>query len=84
MDSYNIAYLAKQALLMSLILSAPVVAVASTVGLLFSLFQALTQIQDQTLSFAIKLTSVMVVLYTTADWVAGKLYAYTVMLYNAI
>jgi len=81
---YNVAYLAKQALFLSLVLSLPVVAVASIVGLMFSLFQALTQIQDQTLSFAIKLSAVMVVLYTTADWVAGKLYAYTVMLYNAI
>jgi type III secretion protein S len=84
MDTFNVAYIAKQALLMSLVLSAPVVAVASIVGLLFSLFQALTQIQDQTVSFAIKLTSVMVVIYATADWTAGKLYAFTIMLYNSI
>lgn len=81
---YNIAYIAKQALILSLALSAPVVLVASIVGLLFSLFQALTQIQDQTLSFAIKLAAVMGVLYMSVDWIAGKLHSYTIMLYSFI
>ena len=58
--NYDVIYIAKQALVLSLVLSLPVVLVASMIGLLFSLFQALTQIQDQTLSFAIKLIFIMI------------------------
>jgi type III secretion protein S len=80
--NYDIIYLAKQALILSLLLSLPVVAIASVVGLLFSMFQALTQIQDQTLSFAIKLVFIMLVLYFSIDWMSSKLYRYTLLLYG--
>lgn len=82
--NYDVVYIAKQALVLSLVLSLPVVMVASVVGLLFSLFQALTQIQDQTLAFAIKLIFIMAMLYFTIDWIAGRLYAYTIIIYNSI
>ena len=48
--------------------------VASVVGTLFSLFQALTQIQEQTLSFGIKLIAVMATLALSARWIGGELY----------
>ncbi len=82
--NYDVIYISKQALILSLLLSLPVVVVASAVGLLFSIFQALTQIQDQTLSFAIKLVFIIGTLYLTTDWVAGKIYQYTLMIYNTI
>lgn len=82
--NYDVVFIAKQALILSLILSLPVVVIASLVGLLFSLFQALTQIQDQTLSFAIKLVFIILVLYFTVDWMASKIYSYTLMLYTQI
>jgi type III secretion protein S len=82
--NYDVVYIAKQALVLSLLLSLPVVIVASITGLVFSLFQALTQIQDQTLSYAIKLIFIMAVLYLTADWVGSKLYQYTLIIYNNI
>lgn len=80
--NYDVIYIAKQALILSLMLSMPVIVVASAVGLIFSLFQALTQIQDQTLSFAIKLIFIMLTLYLTINWVAGQLYQYTLMIYQ--
>lgn len=82
--NYDVVYISKQALILSLLLSLPVVVVASLVGLLFSIFQALTQIQDQTLSFAIKLIFVIGTLYLTTDWVGSKIYQYTLMIYNSI
>jgi type III secretion protein S len=82
--NYDVVYLSKQALILSLLLSLPVVVVASVVGLLFSIFQALTQIQDQTLSFAIKLVFIILVMYLTTDWVAGKIYQYALMLFSTI
>lgn len=82
--NYDVVLIAKQGLVLSLILSLPVIVVASVVGLLFSLFQALTQIQDQTLSFAIKLSFIMLVIYSSADWVGSKLFAFSIMVYNLI
>ena len=79
---YDVAYATKQALTLSLVLSLPVVIGASLVGLLFSMFQALTQIQDQTLSFAIKLVFIMVLIYLTVDWMALKIYHYALILYQ--
>lgn len=78
---YNIVYLAKQALMISFILSLPVVIVASAVGLLFSIFQALTQVQDQTLSFAIKLFFIILTLSLSASWMASKIYRFAISLY---
>ncbi len=82
--NFDVIYIAKQALVLSLILSLPVVVIASVVGLAFSLFQALTQIQDQTLSFAVKLVFIMGALYLTVDWIGSRLFQYTLMIYNNI
>ncbi len=71
-----------QALLLTLWLSLPPIVVASVVGILFSLIQALTQIQEQTLSFGVKLDAVGNTLYLTARWVGGEIFNYTVMLFD--
>lgn len=82
--NYDVVYISKQALILSLLLSLPIVLVTSAVGLLFSIFQALTQIQDQTLSFAIKLVFITMVIYFTSDWIAAKIYGFALMLYSTI
>jgi type III secretion protein S len=76
-----ISYLYK-ALYLVLWLSLPPILVAAVVGTLFSLFQALTQIQEQTLSFAIKLISVMATLALTARWIGGEIYNFTVSVFE--
>lgn len=82
MDSPDlISYLSK-ALYLTLWLSLPPIIVAAIVGTLFSLFQALTQIQEQTLSFAIKLIAVMATLALTARWMGGELYNYTASIFE--
>lgn len=60
---------------------APIVA-ATLVGLLVSLFQALTQIQEQTLGFAIKLIAVVGTLLVTARWVGGEVYNFTIQAFD--
>lgn len=77
-----VTYLTK-ALYLTLWLSLPPIVVASVVGTLFSLFQALTQIQEQTLSFAVKLIAVMVTLVLTARWVGGEMYNYTLAIFDS-
>ncbi len=80
----DLVSLLSKALYLVLWLSLPPIIVASVVGTLFSLFQALTQIQEQTLSFAIKLIAVMATLALTARWIGGELYNYTMAIFEMI
>jgi type III secretion protein S len=74
MDSVEaIVVLARQALLLSLILSLPVVITAGIVGLLVGLIQAVTQLQDQALLMALKLSAVIAVLFVTGGWMSAEL-----------
>ncbi|MBE6422379.1 type III secretion system export apparatus subunit SctS [Succinivibrio dextrinosolvens] len=65
--------LIKQSMFLVLMLSLPPIFVASIVGLLFSLFQAITQLQEQTLSFGIKLIAVSITLFLAAGWMTGQI-----------
>ena len=73
-----------QALMLVLILSMPPIAVASLVGILIGLFQALTQIQEQTISFAFKLAAIILVIFVTMGWVGAELINYGVESFNRI
>jgi type III secretion protein S len=65
-------------------LSLPPIIAASVVGTLFALFQALTQIQEQTLSFGVKLVTVMVAMALTARWMSGELFNFTVAVFDTL
>ena len=82
MGTVDIVSYMTQALYLTLWLSLPPIAVAAIVGTLFSLFQALTQIHEQTLSFAIKLIAVFITLLLTARWLSGELYNYAVSVFD--
>lgn len=69
----SVIELIRQSMFLVLMLSLPPIFVASIVGLLFSLFQAITQLQEQTLSFGIKLIAVSVTLFLSAGWMTGQL-----------
>ena len=73
-----------QALYLTLWLSLPVILVASIVGTVVSLLQALTQVQEQTLSFAIKLVAVGITLVLSAGWMGGELYSYMLGIFAAL
>lgn len=62
-----------QAFYLILMLSLPPILVAAIVGILLSLLQAITQLQEQTLSFGIKLIAVCVTLFLTAGWFSQEL-----------
>jgi type III secretion protein S len=82
MNGNDVVSYVVQCLTLTLILSMPAILVASIVGTLFSLLQALTQIQEQTLSFAVKLVSVGLTLYLTASWQGGELMNYTLSIFD--
>ena len=76
MESYILA-IGKQGLFLTLILSAPAVMIALIVGLLISLVQATTQIQEQTLTFVPKLVGVFLILALTGPWLMSQMIAFT-------
>lgn len=69
----DILYLSSITLWLVLILSAPALIVAAAFGLGIGMFQTLTSIQDQSLSFAIKIAAVLVTLAITGGWMGSEL-----------
>jgi flagellar biosynthesis protein FliQ len=67
-----------------LLVSAPVLLVSLVVGLVISLFQAVTQIQEFTLTFVPKIISVFVTLFLFLPWIAKILITYTSDLFAKI
>jgi type III secretion protein S len=63
--------LTTEAMLMCLMVSLPVVVVAASVGLLISFVQAITSLQDQTISQGAKLIAVTITLIIAAPWGAS-------------
>ena len=53
------------------------IVVATVIGLIVSLLQALTQIQEQTPGFAVKLVAITVTIMACASWMGGELMLYT-------
>lgn len=77
MNDASLVHFVTELLWLVLMTSLPVVLVASVIGIAVSLLQALTQIQDQTLQFMIKLFAVALVIMSTYHWQGGLLLAYT-------
>lgn len=67
---------ASNALLLVLVLSLPPIVVAALVGIVVGLIQALTQIQEQTISFAFKLTAIILVIFMIMGWIGSELIGY--------
>jgi len=84
MSGFDINNFIVQALYLIVILSAPVLLTAMIVGLVISLLQAITQIQEQTLSFVPKMVATFIVIALTAGWVASSLYTFAVEVFKYI
>jgi len=69
--------LAREALYAVLLVSAPLLGVSLLVGLLVSLFQATTQIQEQTLAFVPKIIAVLVTAVIFAPWILKIMVSFT-------
>ncbi|MGN7738547.1 type III secretion system export apparatus subunit SctS [Pseudomonas sp. 22526] len=74
----------KHAMLLVVVLSAPPLLVAVIVGVLTSLLQAVMQLQDQTLPFAIKLVAVGISLALTGRWIGIELIQLTNLAFSMI
>ena len=69
----QVASIGREALIMVLLVTAPPLVLSVTVGLLVSVFQATTQIHDQTLSFMPKILAVFLSLFLFGGWMLRTL-----------
>ncbi|OKL43081.1 flagellar biosynthesis protein FliQ [Pseudovibrio exalbescens] len=67
-----------------LVATGPAVGVAMAVGLVIALFQALTQIQEMTLTFIPKIVAILIMVAVTGPFIGGQIFALTEMLYGRI
>lgn len=73
MDIDSATQLVRSSLVLVLLLSAPVLLCGLVVGVIMSLLQAVTQIQEQTLSFIPKILAMFLVAVLTLPWMGGHL-----------
>jgi flagellar biosynthesis protein FliQ len=73
----SIMGLAQSSIYLTILVLAPVLGIALAVGLIVSIFQAITQIQEQTLAFAPKIIAVFVSLLFFGPWMLTHLVDYT-------
>ncbi|MFA5034841.1 MAG: flagellar biosynthesis protein FliQ [Candidatus Margulisiibacteriota bacterium] len=67
-----------------LLVSMPAIGIGLLVGFMISLFQAVTQIQEQTLTFVPKVIAVMLMIVFTSPWMISMLIDFTTTLWSAI
>lgn len=83
-DPAELTRLTAETLYLVLLVSGPPLLVALGIGLVVGLLQAVTQVQEQTLSFVPKLVAVATVLVVGGGWMGGQLLRFTERLWMAI
>ena len=73
---------AVKALYLVMMLSSPPIVVASAVGIVLSLIQAITQLQEQTLTFGVKLLAVGLTLFLMGGRLGGEILRYAGEIFN--
>lgn len=76
--------LTRDALWMTLLLSGPIMGVALVVGLLISVLQTVTSVQEQTLTFVPKLIAVGVTILVLMSWMIQQMLRYTTELFRSL
>lgn len=80
MTEYTLFELFKETILLSFILSAPILILGMLIGILVSVFQTATSIQEQSLTFIPKLLVTALALIGLAPWMLSKLMEFTIKL----
>jgi flagellar biosynthesis protein FliQ len=84
MNQDTVVNLATQAMTLAMEIAGPMLLVGLVVGLVVSLFQAVTQIQEQSLSFIPKIVGLAVLIVILGPWMLGQLVTYATNLYTSI
>jgi flagellar biosynthetic protein FliQ len=84
MNQDTVVNLASQAMSLALKVAGPLLLVGLVVGLVVSVFQAVTQIQEQSLTLIPKIVGIAAVVIILGPWMLGQLVAYTSNLFISI
>jgi flagellar biosynthesis protein FliQ len=84
MNEADALELMRSAIWTVLVVSGPAIGAAMLVGIIVALFQALTQIQESTLTFVPKILVVLAVLTIGASFIGGQIYVFTEQAYSRI
>ncbi|MEX1022286.1 MAG: flagellar biosynthesis protein FliQ [Dehalococcoidia bacterium] len=84
MDDAAVITIAQDALMTTLLVAAPILIVSLAVGMLVSVFQAMTQINEVTLTFVPKIFAVFAVSALMGPWMIGTMVNYTTRLLTAL
>jgi flagellar biosynthesis protein FliQ len=76
--------LLRSGVLETLLISAPLLLIGMVVGLIISIFQATTSIQEQTLSFVPKIAAILGALILLGPWIMASMVQFTVRLFGRI
>lgn len=84
MTPETVVTIGQQAVEMTLLIAAPMLLTALLIGLVVSIFQAATQINEMTLSFIPKLLGIFIVLVITGPWMVNTMVDYIQRLFSNI
>ncbi len=84
MTDATVAAIAQDALLVALMISAPILLVSLVIGLVVSLLQAVTQVNEVTLTFVPKIFGVFAVSALFGPWMVGTMVSYTERLFSTL
>jgi len=84
MNDAAVIALAQDALMTTLLVSAPILIVSLVIGMLVSVFQAMTQINEVTLTFVPKIFGVFAVSAILGPWMIGTMVNYTTRILSAL
>lgn len=80
----DVVRIMESAIMTILTVSAPMLVGALVTGFIVAVFQATTQINEQTMAFVPKIVSVLVILVALGSWILTKLSDFTINLYEEI
>ena len=83
MDTGTVINIARQTVWIIVKTAVPVLLVSMIVGLVISLFQTLTSIQEQTLTFVPKLIAIMIALMIMGNWLLNEIVSFMQMLWGS-
>jgi flagellar biosynthetic protein FliQ len=84
MSETDVLHIAQMAIMITFKLCAPILLVSLTIGMAISLFQAVTSVQEMTLSFVPKLAGIAVVIVMSGGWMLSSLTSFATELFGMI
>ncbi|MBS5786955.1 MAG: flagellar biosynthesis protein FliQ [Clostridioides difficile] len=84
MSELIIMSIVKKSLFTAVMIAAPVLIASLVIGLIISIFQATTQIQEQTLTFVPKLIGILLIIAVLGGWMLRTLSTFTVEIFDMI